>query len=77
MTFGVLLYPSLNEKDAWLKRYQAVHKVDMDDAGVEYRRRRRAMSRLDINMVEFFSDVEKDPTDPNNTQAIMARLGNM
>lgn len=74
MTLGVVLHPSLNEKEAWLKRYESFHNVPTDEAELEYRRRRRALSRFDIKLVEFFSDIEKDPTDPINLRAIMSAL---
>lgn len=76
MVSGVLLHPSLNEKEAWVKRYQEHHNVDQDDAETEYRRRRRALSQFDIKLVEFFSDIEKDPTDPATIRAFMASIEN-
>lgn len=71
---GDLLNPDLNSRNAWVKRYQEVHGVDDTDAEIEYRRRRRAMSRFDISTIEYFSNIEKDPTNPINLRAFMTAL---
>ena len=71
---GDLLHPDLNSRGAWVKRYQEVHGVDETDADIEYRRRRRAMNRFDISMIEYFSNIEKDPTNPINLRAFMSGL---
>lgn len=71
---GDLLHPDLNSRGAWVKRYQEVHGVDETDADIEYRRRRRAMNQFDISMIEYFSNIEKDPTNPINLRAFMTAL---
>jgi len=74
MVTGALLHPSLNERASWIKRYSEVHNVDLEDAQVEYQRRRRAMSLFDISLVEYFSLIDKDPVDPNNLREFMDSL---
>jgi len=71
---GELVHPDLNSRKAWIKRYQTVHNVDSTDAEIEYRKRRRAMSLFDISMIEYFSSIDKDPTEPNNLREFMDSL---
>ena len=70
------LYPSLSDKEAWLKRYQQVHNVDATDAQIEYRRRRRVMNLFDIKFIEYFSSIDEDPTEPDNLKKFMEQVKN-